>query len=264
MTRRTATSSSTGRSGRAATARPSSTRADCKIIAIDRDPEAFRLSRALVEAYPGRLVAARAAISEMARSPPSEALRRRRRRGARSRRLLDAARSGRARLLLRQGRPARHAHGRARADRGRHRQRRSASSELAEIIFVLARSGAPAPSPRRSSTACRGADRAHGRTRRHRRRVLGRKRDETKHPATRTFQALAPLSQRELDELARGLSAAERLLKARRPARRRHLPFARGPHRQAVFCQPQRPAATRLAPSARGRRRNSRAKLPAS
>jgi len=46
-------------------------------------------------------------------------------------------------------------------------------------------------------------------------RVLGRKRDEAKHPATRTFQALRLYLNEELDELARGLSAAERLLKAR-------------------------------------------------
>jgi 16S rRNA (cytosine1402-N4)-methyltransferase len=45
-------------------------------------------------------------------------------------------------------------------------------------------------------------------------RVLGRKRDEAKHPATRTFQALRLYLNEELDELARGLSAAERLLKA--------------------------------------------------
>jgi 16S rRNA (cytosine1402-N4)-methyltransferase len=45
-------------------------------------------------------------------------------------------------------------------------------------------------------------------------RVLGRKRDEAKHPATRTFQALRLYLNDELDELARGLSAAERLLKA--------------------------------------------------
>ncbi len=44
-------------------------------------------------------------------------------------------------------------------------------------------------------------------------RVLGRRHDETKHPATRTFQALRLYLNDELLELARGLSAAEHLLK---------------------------------------------------
>jgi 16S rRNA (cytosine1402-N4)-methyltransferase len=44
-------------------------------------------------------------------------------------------------------------------------------------------------------------------------RVLGRRHDETKHPATRTFQALRLYLNDELLQLARGLSAAEHLLK---------------------------------------------------
>ena len=44
-------------------------------------------------------------------------------------------------------------------------------------------------------------------------RVLGRRHDDPKHPATRTFQALRLYLNDELVELARGLSAAEHLLK---------------------------------------------------
>jgi 16S rRNA (cytosine1402-N4)-methyltransferase len=88
--------------------------------------------------------------------------------------------------------------------------------ELAEIIFKLgeerrARAIAKAIVARRTdkpiTTTSELADIVA--------KVLGRKRDETKHPATRTFQALRLYLNEELDELAKGLSAAERLLKAR-------------------------------------------------
>jgi 16S rRNA (cytosine1402-N4)-methyltransferase len=44
-------------------------------------------------------------------------------------------------------------------------------------------------------------------------RVLGRRHDDPKHPATRTFQALRLYVNDELGELQRGLEAAERILK---------------------------------------------------
>ena len=82
-------------------------------------------------------------------------------------------------------------------------------------------------------------------------RVLGRRRDETKHPATRTFQALRLYLNDELGELARGLERRRAPAEDRRPAGRRHLSFAGGPHRQALLRQPKRAGPPRgLAPSA--------------
>ncbi len=56
----------------------------------------------------------------------------------------------------------------------------------------------------------------------------------------------------ELGELAGALFAAERAAEARRAARRRHLPFAGGPHRQALPRRPYR-RRRRLAPPAGSR-----------
>jgi 16S rRNA (cytosine1402-N4)-methyltransferase len=87
--------------------------------------------------------------------------------------------------------------------------------ELAEILFKLgeerrSRAIAKAILKRRAeapiATTAELADIVAG--------VLGRARDEKKHPATRTFQGLRLYLNEELDELARGLSAAESLLEA--------------------------------------------------
>ena len=190
-------------------------RADCKIIAIDRDPEAFQLSRALVEAYPGRLVAFHAPFSEMQEIAAHEAI------GAVAGVVLDLGVSSMqfdqaergfsfakdGPLDMRMG-----GQGPTAADLVNTLD----ESELADIIFVLgeerrARAIAKAIVARRGDAPiARTAELADIVAR-----VIGRKRDETKHPATRTFQALRLYLNRELDELARGLSAAERLLKAR-------------------------------------------------
>jgi 16S rRNA (cytosine1402-N4)-methyltransferase len=87
--------------------------------------------------------------------------------------------------------------------------------ELAEIIAVFgeerrARTIAKAIVKRRSEQPILRTDELAGLVAG----VLGRKRDELKHPATRTFQALRLYVNDELAELARGLSAAELLLKA--------------------------------------------------
>ena len=95
-------------------------------------------------------------------------------------------------------------------------------------------------------------------------RVLGRKHDDPKHPATRTFQALRLYLNEELLELARGLSAAEHLLAPNGQARRRHLSFARRPHRQAVFRRAQHARAKGLPPFAGEGRIKFFTKLPTS
>ena len=98
-------------------------RGEGKLIAIDRDPT--------VAPYFERLRRTTAAKVRLLHGEFSQVLeqlgverRARRRDPARPRRLLDAARPARARLLLRRRRSARHAHGsRGRPDRGRRRQR---------------------------------------------------------------------------------------------------------------------------------------------
>jgi 16S rRNA (cytosine1402-N4)-methyltransferase len=189
-------------------------RADCKIIAIDRDPEAFRLSGELAEAYPGRLMAMLGRYSEMEAIAASEgfaavdgvALDL----GVSSMQLDEPVRGfsfgKEGPLDMRMGQEGRTAGDIVNA---------LPEQALAEIIFKLgeerrARAIAKAIVKRRAETpiattaelACIVAQ------------VLGRKRDETKHPATRTFQALRLYLNEELDELAKGLSAGERLLKA--------------------------------------------------
>lgn len=188
--------------------------AECKVIAIDRDPEAVRASRSLAERYPDRLVTAHARFSEMEQVAAREGVK------AVSGVVLDLGVSS---MQLDEGERGFSFMKEGPLDMRMSREGPTAADlvntlseqALAEIIGKLgeerrARAIAKAILARRSeqpiATTTELAEIVA--------RVLGRKRDETKHPATRTFQALRLHLNDELGELGRGLSAAERLLKA--------------------------------------------------
>ena len=189
--------------------------ADCKVIAIDRDPEAFRLSGGLAEDYPGRLMAVLGRYSEMEAIAASEGF------TAVDAVTLDLGvssmqldRPERGFSFMQEG-PLDMRMGEGGPSAGDIVNARS-EQELAEIIGKLgeerrARAIAKAIVARRAekpiATTAELADLVA--------KVLGRKRDDTKHPATRTFQALRLFLNEELDELAKGLAAAEGLLRAR-------------------------------------------------
>jgi 16S rRNA (cytosine1402-N4)-methyltransferase len=188
--------------------------ADCEVIAIDRDPEAVAAGRALAAEFPGRLrlVAGRfGAMDEIVKRQGVETVD-----GVAldlgvSSMQLDEPERGFS--FMKEG-PL---------DMRMGKEGPSASdivntlsaAELAEIIGKLGEEGrsraiAKAIVARRGEAPIETTKELSDIVAR----VLGRKRDEAKHPATRTFQALRLYLNDELDELARGLSAAERLLKA--------------------------------------------------
>lgn len=188
--------------------------ADCKVIAIDRDQEAIAAGKPLAERFPGRLrlvIGRYSAMDEILESQGIEAVD-----GVAldlgvSSMQLDRPERGFSfmqdgPLDMRMG-----GAGPSAADIVNSLSER----ELAMIIGKLgeerrARAIARAIVARRAdepiATTGELADIVA--------RVLGRKHDETKHPATRTFQALRLYLNEELDELAEGLSASERLLRA--------------------------------------------------
>ncbi|XSG82917.1 MAG: 16S rRNA (cytosine(1402)-N(4))-methyltransferase RsmH [Methyloligella sp. ZOD6] len=185
---------------------------ECDVIAIDRDPRAIADGEVLADAYPGRLKLVLGRFAEMQKI--AETLEMNRVNGVVldlgvSSMQLDEAERGFSfmqdgPLDMRMG-----AAGPTAADIVNELPEKA----LADILFQLGEE-------RRSRAIAKAVVAARTETPIARTgelaeivaKVLGRKRDETKHPATRTFQALRLYLNNELAELAEGLSAAERLL----------------------------------------------------
>jgi len=186
--------------------------ANCSVIAIDRDPRAIAGGEEFAAAYPDRLKLVLGRFAEMQQI--AEALETTRVNGivldlGVSSMQLDEADRGFSfmqdgPLDMRMG-----ASGPTAADL----VNALPEKELADILFQLGeerRSRAIAKAivaARAEAPIARTGELAEVVAK-----VLGRKRDETKHPATRTFQALRLYLNAELAELAEALAAAERLL----------------------------------------------------
>jgi 16S rRNA (cytosine1402-N4)-methyltransferase len=183
--------------------------ADCKVIAIDRDPEAFRLGRALVEAYPGRLVVVHARFSEMQEVAAHEAV------GAVGGVVLDLGVSS---MQLDQAERGFAFSVDGPLDMRMERAGESAADFLntaaeADIADVLYRYGEERQSRRvaRAIVAARPLT-TTGQLAGVVRKALGYRAGAPKDPATRSFQAVRIHVNRELEELEAGLSAAEAVL----------------------------------------------------
>jgi 16S rRNA (cytosine1402-N4)-methyltransferase len=187
--------------------------ARCSVLAIDRDPHAAEFARALEERFPGRLKFVLGRYAEMREIAEREGI------GAIDGVALDLGVSS-----MQLDEPER---GFSFAQDGPLDMRMGAEGltasdvvnalperDLAAILSTLgeekrARAIARAIAARRAEAPITRTGELADIVAR----VLGRKHDETKHPATRTFQALRLYLNEELLELARGLSAAEHLLK---------------------------------------------------
>lgn len=187
--------------------------ADCIVLAIDRDPDAISAGHALADRFAGRLTLANASFSDMEQvasdrgydSVDGVALDL----GVSSMQLDQAERG----FSFQEDGPL---------DMRMSRSGPSAADvvnllaerDLAQVISVLgeerrARAIARAiVAARKDRPIERTSELAEIVTR-----VLGRRHDDPKHPATRTFQALRIFVNGELEELVQGLLAAERLLR---------------------------------------------------
>ena len=223
--------------------------ADCKVIGIDRDPNAITLGADLVQAANGRLTLSEDRFSNLdsvARDAGFAAvdgvvldL------GVSSMQLDRAERGFSFRLNgpldMRMG-----GEGASAADV----VNAAGERDLANIIFILGEE-------RHSRAVARAIVKARTQEPIHTTATLAeivasvvRSRPGDIHPATRTFQALRIFVNDELGELVEALQAAERILQAPWPPGGGVVPFARGPHRQDVLRRPRRDA-RRLASRAR-------------
>ena len=187
--------------------------ADCNVLAIDRDPEAISAGRALEADYPGRLTLIEGRFGEMARLAQDAGV------DAADGIVLDIGVSS---MQLDEAERGFSFQKDGPLDMRMSRSGPSAADviatlpegELADILYnfgderrsraiakaiIEARENSPITSTGALVEVITG--------------VLGPRREPAKHPATRTFQALRIFVNGELDELARGLSQAEQILR---------------------------------------------------
>ena len=223
--------------------------ADCRVLGIDRDPDAIARGQALVRTFrrPPDSGAGRILPHGRIHATPSDGV------------VLDLGVSSfqfdtaGARFFLPRRRPAGHAHEPVGRKRRRFRQQRRRTARWPRII---ARYGEE-KNARRIARAIIAARPVTGTAQ------LAEIVSEAQgpaalrhaiHPATRTFQALRIHVNDELGELERGLDAALTILKPARPAGGGVVPQPGRPHRQAVphrATATPRPRASRHAPDAR-------------
>ncbi len=186
--------------------------ADCIVLAIDRDPDAIAAGRALAQAQAGRLTLAEGSFGDLDGIAKAHGI------AAADGIALDLGVSS-----MQLDEPARGFSFQADGPLDMRMSRSGptaadvvnslAERDLARVISVLGEE-------RRARTIARAivAERGKGPIERTGALarivtdVLGRRHDDKRHPATRTFQALRLFVNGELDELVRGLMAAERLL----------------------------------------------------